>query len=153
LGKTLDQQKNTGKFHKYLRSVNVLWENIVLTDLKEMRFEDNELERYTVKQGDLLICEGGDVGRSAVWSYNYTCLYQNALHRVRFYQKCNPFFFQNVMSFYNGIGLLKEISQGVTIKHLTQNTLNSIFFPLPPLNEQKRIVKKVEQIVLCLTKL
>ena len=140
LGKTLDQQKNTGNYRKYLRSVNVLWGNIDLSDVKEMRFEDTELERYSIKKGDLLICEGGDVGRCAVWDKDFVFYYQNALHRVRFYQKCISLFFQFVMMFFENTGLLKEISQGVTIKHLTKNTLNSMFFPLPPLAEQKRIV-------------
>ena len=92
LGKTLDRQKNTGNYRKYLRSVNVLWGNIDLSDVKEMRFEDTELERYSIKKGDLLICEGGDVGRCAVWNKDFVFYYQNALHRVRFYQKCIPLF-------------------------------------------------------------
>lgn len=146
LGKTLDRQKNTGNYRKYLRSVNVLWGNIDLSDVKEMRFEDTELERYSIKKGDLLICEGGDVGRCAVWDKDFVFYYQNALHRVRFYQKCISLFFQFVMMFFENTGLLKEISQGVTIKHLTKNTLNSMFFPLPPLAEQKRIVLQVEKL-------
>ena len=92
LGKTLDRQKNTGNYRKYLRSVNVLWGNIDLSDVKEMRFEDTELERYSIKKGDLLICEGGDVGRCAVWDKDFVFYYQNALHRVRFYQKCISLF-------------------------------------------------------------
>ena len=146
LGKTLDRQKNTGNYRKYLRSVNVLWGNIDLSDVKEMRFEDTELERYSIKKGDLLICEGGDVGRCAVWDKDFVFYYQNALHRVRFYQKCISLFFQFVMMFFENTGLLKEISQGVTIKHLTKNTLNSMLFPLPPLAEQKRIVLQVEKL-------
>ena len=100
LGKTLDRHKNTGIYHRYLRSVNVLWGNIDLSDVKEMRFEDAELERYTVRKGDLLICEGGDVGRCAVWDKDFVFYYQNALHRVRFYQKCLPLFYQFVMMFF-----------------------------------------------------
>ena len=122
LGKTLDRQKNKGNYHKYLRSVNVLWGKIDLSDVKEMRFEDTELERYSINKGDLLICEGGDVGRCAVWDKEFVFYYQNALHRVRFFQSCSPLFYQFVMMFFENTGLLKEISQGVTIKHLTKNT-------------------------------
>ena len=147
LGKTLDRQKNKGNYHKYLRSVNVLWGKIDLSDVKEMRFEDTELERYSINKGDLLICEGGDVGRCAVWDKDFCFYYQNALHRVRFFQSCSPLFYQFVMMFFENTGLLKEISQGVTIKHLTKNTLNSMFFPLPPLPEQQRIVEQIETLL------
>ena len=147
LGKTLDRQKNKGNYHKYLRSVNVLWGKIDLSDVKEMRFEDTELERYSINKGDLLICEGGDVGRCAVWDKEFVFYYQNALHRVRFFQSCSPLFYQFVMMFFENTGLLKEISQGVTIKHLTKNTLNSMFFPLPPLTEQQRIVEQIETLL------
>ena len=93
LGKTLDRAKNTGTNYPYLRSINVRWNEVDLSDLKEMQFEPEELDRYTVRQNDLLICEGGDVGRSCVWTDDKEILYQNALHRVRFYGECNPFYF------------------------------------------------------------
>ncbi len=131
--------------HKYLRSVNVQWGKIVLDDIKKMRFENSEIERYSIRHGDLLICEGGEVGRSAVWEYNFESLYQNALHRVRFYGECSPHFFQSVMSVYDTLGILHNNSQGVTIKHLTKTSLCSLLFPLPPIAEQKRIVAALSQ--------
>ena len=117
LGKTLDIAKNTGDYYQYLRSVNVRWGNSDLSDLNEMRFEENELERYRVQKYDLLICEGGDVGRSCVWTSNNTIYYQNALHRVRFYKECNPFFFMYYMMYYESKGIIKSLCKGVTIKH------------------------------------
>ena len=78
LGKTLDSVKNTGTNHPYLRSVNVRWNEVDLADLKEMRFEPEEVDRYTVRRNDLLICEGGDVGRSCVWTDEKEILYQDA---------------------------------------------------------------------------
>ena len=143
LGKTLDKAKNTGDYYQYLRSVNVRWGN---SDLSEMRFEENELERYRVQKYDLLICEGGDVGRSCVWTSNNTIYYQNALHRVRFYKECNPFFFMYYMMYYESKGIIKSLCKGVTIKHLTGNVLNTIPFALPPLPEQYRIVTAIETI-------
>ena len=83
LGKTLNQSKDTGELRPYLCAINVLWDKIDFTTLKETRFEDSELERYTIRKGDLLICEGGDIGRAAIWNYDYEIQYQNALHRVR----------------------------------------------------------------------
>ena len=117
LGKTLDRQKNTGNYRKYLRSVNVLWGNIDLSDVKEMRFEDTELERYSIKKGDLLICEGGDVGRCAVWNKDFVFYYQNALHRVRFYQKCIPLFYQFVMMFFENTGKSRCYDKTFNKKH------------------------------------
>lgn len=146
LGKTLDGAKNTGKNHHYLRSVNVRWNEVDLTDLKEMRFEPEEIERYTVRYNDLLICEGGDVGRSCVWTNTQEILYQNALHRVRFYADCNPFYFMYYMMYYESRGIIKALCKGVTIKHLTGNVLSLIPFALPPLAEQNRIVEKLNQV-------
>ena len=144
LGKTLDAGKNTGEMFPYLRSVNVLWNDTDLSDIKEMRFEPAEFERYAVKKGDLLICEGGDVGRCSVWEREETVFYQNALHRVRFYGDCNAQFFVYIMLYLESIGYLKRISNGVTIKHLTKKILTNIPFLLPPLAEQHRIVAAVE---------
>ena len=146
LGKTLDSVKNTGTNHPYLRSVNVRWNEVDLADLKEMRFEPEEVDRYTVRRNDLLICEGGDVGRSCVWTDEKEILYQNALHRVRFYGECNPFYFMYYMMYYESRGIIKALCKGVTIKHLTGNVLSLIPFALPPLEEQGRIVERLNQM-------
>ena len=146
LGKTLDSVKNTGAKHPYLRSANVRWNEVDLADLKEMRFEPEEIDRYTVRRNDLLICEGGDVGRSCVWTDEKEILYQNALHRVRFYGECNPFYFVYYMMYYESRGIIKALCKGVTIKHLTGNVLSLIPFALPPLEEQGRIVERLNQM-------
>ena len=144
LGKTLDKVKNTGSYHPYLRSVNVQWGYIDLSDLNEMKFEEYEIDKYSIKRNDLLICEGGDVGRCCIWERSDTFLYQNALHRVRFYADLEPRFYLYVMMLYESLGILKNISTGVTIKHLTGNVLSTMSVPLPPLNEQKHIVTAIE---------
>ena len=146
LGKTLDKNKNTGKFYPYLRSVNIKWNEIDLSDIKEMQFEKDELQRYSIIKGDLLICEGGDVGRCCIWSSDETIYYQNALHRVRFHGGCEPKYFLYFMMYLEHTGYLKRISNGVTIKHLTKTVLTTIPFMLPPLAEQKRIVDEIEKI-------
>ena len=146
LGKTLDKAKNTGTYYPYLRSVNIKWDDVDLTDVKEMKFEENELTRYSVKKNDLLICEGGDVGRCCIWNSEQNIYYQNALHRVRFYGNCHPKYFLYIMMYLESTGYLKRISNGVTIKHLTKNVLASIPFLLPPLAEQQRIVEAIKDI-------
>ena len=146
LGKTLDKSKNIGEYRPYLCSINVYWTGIDLSTVKQARFEDSELSKYQLNNGDLLICEGGDVGRSAVWDRDEEMYYQNALHRVRFYGNIEPRFFQLLMESYKGAKILDNYSKGMTIKHLVQNSLNSIYFPLPPLAEQRRIVEKIKQL-------
>ena len=147
LGKTLDKAKNKGELKPYLCSINVYWDGIDLTTVKEARLEEDELPKYLLKPGDLLICEGGDVGRSAVWESTQEMYYQNALHRVRFYGGINPYFFQLLLECYKGNLILDTYSKGMTIKHLVQTALNAIIFPLPPLAEQNRIVDAINGLL------
>ena len=147
LGKTLDKAKNQGDYKPYLCSINVYWNGIDLTTVKEARFEENEILKYELKKGDLLICEGGDVGRSAIWENEQEMYYQNALHRVRFYGGINPYYFRLLMECYKGNKILDEQSKGMTIKHLVQSALNAIYFPLPPIQEQQRIVDKFQSLI------
>ena len=147
LGKTLDKAKNKGDLKPYLCSINVYWNGIDLTTVKEARLEENELPKYLLRPGDLLICEGGDVGRSAVWESTQEMYYQNALHRVRFYGGVNPHYFQLLLECYKGNQILDAYSKGMTIKHLVQTALNTIVFPLPPLSEQTRIVDAVNRLL------
>ena len=146
LGKTLDAKKNKGESYDYLCALNVKWYTFDFTTLKQIRLEEKEKERYLVRKGDLLICEGGDVGRSAIWESDNPIYYQNALHRVRFYQNINQYFFLHVLNYYKNIGLIDDVSGGVTIKHFTQNSMQKLLFPLPPLVEQERIVSVIKSI-------
>jgi type I restriction enzyme S subunit len=80
LGKMLDKRKNKGTPKPYLRNLNVQWFDVDLSDVLEMRFEDSEYERYTAREGDLLICEGGYPGRAAIWQGNQPIHFQKAIH-------------------------------------------------------------------------
>ena len=147
LGKTMNKGQNSGELVPYLCSINVYWNKIDLSKIKQAQFTEIELAKYLLQKNDLLICEGGDIGRAAIWDINETMYYQNALHRVRFYGKIFPKFFLYILSLYKALGLLDKKSKGMTIKHFTKTALNSIVIPLPPLLEQKRIIEKIELLM------
>ena len=147
LGKTMDKAKNSGSVCPYLCSINVYWEGISLSTLKTALLTEEEKSKYALIYGDLLICEGGEVGRSAVWESSDEMYYQNALHRVRFYDKISPYYFRFLMEYLKGAGIIDQYSKGQTIKHLVQGALYSIPMPLPPLAEQVRIVAKIEELM------
>ena len=147
LGKTLDSKKNKGNLYNYLCSINVQWGYFDLTTLKEMRLEESELERYSVKQGDLLICEGGDTGRCAIWNSEEPMYYQNALHRIRFTPNTIlPILCQYIMLYMKQNGEIDEYSKGQTIKHLVKSALMSMPFIMPPVATQQEFADKIESI-------
>jgi type I restriction enzyme S subunit len=145
LGKTLNRSKDKGELYPYLCAINILWDKIDLSTLKQTRFEKDELERYSVKKGDLLICEGGDIGRAAIWDKEESILYQNALHRVRLEENVNARFCLLFLQNLKQKGILdNRYGKGVTIKHLVKSALLSIPIPVPPLSEQQHIVEELD---------
>lgn len=147
LGKTLNHSTDKGNLYPYLCAVNVLWDRIDLTIIKQTKFEPYELERYSVQKGDLLICEGGDTGRAAIWEREEPMLYQNALHRVRFNSDVNARFVLYFLRHLKDIGDIDlKYSKGVTIKHLVKSSLMSIPLPIPSLDEQQAIVRELDGI-------
>lgn len=147
LGKTLNKSKDGGELHPYLCSINILWDKIDLSTLKQACFEADEQEKYTVRKGDLLVCEGGDTGRSAIWDRDETILYQNALHRLRFHESVSPKFVLFYLLYLKDIGEIdNKYSKGVTIKHLVKKALLSIPLPIPPKSTQLSIVSELDKI-------
>lgn len=147
LGKTLNSSKDKGTLYPYLCAINVLWDKIDTSTLKETRFEEAELERYSVKKGDLLVCEGGEIGRAAIWNEDKTIQYQNALHRLRFNGEILPRFCLMYLRSLKDRGILDgRYGKGVTIKHLVKSALLSIPIPVPPLAEQEHIAAELDLI-------
>ncbi|MBX3221910.1 MAG: restriction endonuclease subunit S [Labilithrix sp.] len=148
LGKMLDRQKHkSGKALPYLRNQNVRWFSVDDSDLLEMYFEDGELERYGLRQGDVLICEGGEPGRAAIWDGRTSDMkFQKALHRVRPHATLLPEWLVYRLWHDAQAGRLSSYFTGTTIKHFTGTSLARYELPLPPLNEQRRIVAKLEAL-------
>jgi type I restriction enzyme, S subunit len=147
LGKMLDQNKHrTGRRLPYLRNINVRWDRVQTDDLLEMFFESDELDRYGLKPGDVLVCEGGEPGRAAVWDGRIPDLkYQKALHRVRFYGTIEPRYLVFLLEFLADTGRFERWFTGSTIKHFTRESFISLPIQMPSLKEQEQIVAEVER--------
>ena len=146
LGKMLDKAKNQGKPRKYLRNINVRWFGFDLSDVQEMRIADDEVERYSIRKGDLVVCEGGEPGRCAIWCDGETVCFQKALHRIRFNTASDPRFYMYYLWMLAKSGMLSAYYTGTGIKHLTGESLKKLPVPVPPLSEQKRIVARIEEL-------
>ena len=141
LGKMLDREKNTGLSKQYLGNINLRWGKFDLENLKTMKVEKGEIQRYSLAKGDLVICEGGEPGRCAVWeSTDHAMVIQKALHRVRFTESYSPYFAFYFMMYAAKSGLLSPNFTGSTIKHLTGRGLRNVLFPICTLAEQEQIV-------------
>ena len=147
LGKTLDKQKHTaGAPYRYLRNINVRWGTFDVSDVFEMNFEADELERFSVRPGDVFVCEGGEPARAAVWRSEQTHMkYQKALHRVRFDGAFLPDLLVIALEHLAKSGALDELYGGSTIKHFTRETFIKLALPVPPEAEQARIVAEADR--------
>jgi type I restriction enzyme S subunit len=146
LGKMLDAQKNKGRPLPYLANPNVRWFDVDMSNLKRMPFEEHEDERYGLKAGDIVICEGGEAGRAAIWDGRLTDVkFQKAIHRVRPGPRLDARYFVHRLKADHDDGRLADYYTGATIKHLTGQDLARYRFPLPPLVEQRRIAAILDQ--------
>ncbi|HHX8681480.1 TPA: restriction endonuclease subunit S [Vibrio diabolicus] len=143
LGKMLNKAaKEKLPQYPYIGNSDVRWGYFNLSDLKSMHFNDRETEKFTLKKGDILMCEGGEVGRCAIWDRENTQVYyQKALHRLRGKGDIVPEYFQAFMSFINGTKLLDDFTTKTSIAHLTREKLLELPVKTPPLKEQRKIAK------------
>ncbi|MDY0062250.1 MAG: restriction endonuclease subunit S, partial [Myxococcota bacterium] len=145
LGKMLDQAKNQGIPCDYLRNVNVRWYRFDLSDVAQMRVTEKELSDISVRAGDLVVCEGGEPGRCAVWKdEKRSFVIQKALHRLRPRRGISSDFAAYQIAAEAGAGRLEAAFTGSTIKHFTGESLRAYEVRLAPTDEQHRIVAALE---------
>lgn len=147
LGKMVDRGRNhTGVPLPYLRNANVRWGSFDLSNVASMLFDEDEIERFRLKKGDLLVCEGGEPGRSSVWHAQVEpMMYQKALHRLRPAANLDPHFCCIALEYLAQSGKLDAYLSGTTIRHLTRESLIQVEIPVPPITEQAEIVSEVDR--------
>lgn len=149
LGKMLDEKKIVGdQLIPYLRNTDVQWDSINFDELPEMDISEEEYQRYTIRENDVLVCEGGEVGRAAiVGKCNEVIGYQKALHRLRAVKSSeSPRFIYYTLLWAVGTGVF-SVEGASTIAHLTADQLRRYHFPQPPETEQRDIVAFLDQVV------
>ena len=140
LGKMLDQVKNKGEYQPYLANVDVRWGSFNLENLSLMRFEAGEQERYGLQYGDLVICEGGEPGRCAIWKDQIPGMkIQKALHRVRVHDCLDYRYLYYWFLLAGKTGELEQYFTGATIKHMPGEKLKSVIITKPPIEVQRKI--------------
>lgn len=148
LGKMLDAKKQTGLHRKpYLANYNVQWFSFMLDELNEMDFDEKDQKEFDLQDGDLLVCEGGEVGRCAVWHNEIQpCYFQKAVHRVR----CNteiilPEYLAWWFKIHSEINGFADVIGVSTIAHLPGVKLKAMKVTVPPIEDQTSFVKLMEQ--------
>ena len=145
-GKALKTSNTNGERLTYITTSNLYWDSFVLESLKEMYFTESEIEKYTIRKGDLLVCEGGDIGRAAIWTFDYDMRIQNHIHKLRAYYPIETKLYYYTFYYYKLIGKIN--GNGIGIQGLSSNVLHNLIVPLPPIQEQTRITAAVNKCFL-----
>ena len=152
LGKMLCSESKQGYTHEhYLKSKNIQWLSVDTTSIEKMYFSNSEKKLYKIQKNDLLVSEGGEVGKTCIWQNELTeCYLQNSVHKVTFNNNYYPRYFLYLFFAYGQVGEFDSSVSRVSIAHLTWDILINIKFIVPPLNEQRQIAefldKKCEKI-------
>ena len=144
-GKQLNKDNTVGTLMKYITTSNLYWDGFRLDNLKTMPFENKEIERCQALKGDLLVCEGGDIGRSCIWEHDESIMLQNHIHKLRAYLPICTKYFYYIFYLYNLSGIIG--GKGIGIQGFSSKALHYTRVPLPPLEEQQRIVAKIEELM------
>ena len=143
-GKALNSSNKGGIMKDYLTTSNVYWNKFDFSVIKQMPYKESELDKCTVTKGDLLVCEGGDIGRAAIWNYDFDICIQNHIHRLRPKGELCVAFYYYILLYLKENNLIG--GKGIGLLGLSSNALHKIDVPLPPIEEQYRIVQKIEEL-------
>lgn len=147
LGKMLDSEKNVGVPKPYLGNKSVQWGRIDLSDLPTVPMTRADLEKYRLRDGDLLVCEGGDVGRAALWNSPLEeCYYQKALHRLRPLRGFDSRLMVELLRQWSDRGLLANYVTQTSIAHLPREKFMGVPMPVPPVPEQRAIATALSDV-------
>lgn len=143
-GKALNASDNKGTLLEYITTSNLYWDRFELDNLKKMFFSDEEIEKCTISKGDLLVCEGGDIGRSAIWPFDYEMRIQNHIHKLRGYlPEINAKYYYYVLWLYKQIGMID--GRGIGLQGFSSKRLHALVVPLPPAIEQRKIADIIDE--------
>ena len=142
-GKALNGIDREGVMLRYITTSNLYWDRFDLSEERTMPFTEKEQEKCRAQKGDLLVCEGGDIGRAAIWPYEENIMIQNHIHRLRPKAPFSVRFFYYIFYLYKQKGLIG--GKGIGIQGLSSRELDKMVIPVPPVNEQHRIVTAIEE--------
>ena len=149
LGKMLSQKASEGKSpFPYLGNKNIQWDYVDISELLEMDFNLDERQKFKLLENDILVCEGGEIGRTCLWRMELKdCYFQKAIHRLRpkrsrYYPSLFPHYMQHLVS----RGILNNFTSQTSIAHLTKEKLITVPISVPRNDEQRRIVELFDQV-------
>ena len=143
-GKALNAVDTKGEILRYITTSNLYWDRFVLSETRTMPFTEAEKEKCRAVKGDLLVCEGGDIGRAAIWPYDESIMIQNHIHRLRPKAQVSVRFFYYILNLYKREGLIG--GKGIGIQGLSSRELDKLIVPVPPIREQNEIVIKIDEL-------
>jgi len=146
LGKMLCNEDKGGYALKpYLKSKNIGWDKVIVEEVDEMWFSPKEMLTYRVKENDLLVSEGGEVGKTCIWKNELEeCYIQNSVHKLTCFEDCLPEFYLFWMGMLGSVGYFRSIVNQVSIAHLTREKVVTVICLHPPIEEQKEIVSHIK---------
>ena len=144
-GKALNGKDQVGEELRYITTSNLYWDRFDLNEVRTMPFTEAEKEKCRATKGDLLVCEGGDVGRAAIWPHDFDVMIQNHIHRLRPREDISVRFYYYIFLLYKQMGLIG--GKGIAILGLSSRELDKMVVPVPPVPEQHRIVTVIENLL------